>query len=154
DKALADTKARLAQVEKDKQEKEKLLAATSDREKKEREGREAAERERQFLEVDQRDRKEREDKARHDREKLADGPDLPSRIPEPLYCTVPDEVQAGSDLYVHCVPQGSVRAKTIAFHYRPSGVSVYNAVIMERTKKGWYGALVPGTRVSGRLLQY
>jgi len=154
DKQLADTKARLAQVEKEKQDKEKLLAATSDREKREREGREAAERERQFLEVDQRDRKEREDKARQERERMAEGPELPSRIPEPLYCTIPDEVQAGSDLYVHCVPQGNVRAKVISFHYRPSGVAQYNAVVLERTRKGWYGTMVPGSRISGRLLQY
>jgi hypothetical protein len=154
DKALADTKARLAQVEKDKADTEKKLAATADREKKEREAKEAAEHERQFLEVGERDKKSREDKARAERDKMIEGPDLPARIPEPLYCTVPDEVEAGADLYVHCVPQGSVRAKIVAFYYRPTGVAHYNSVVMDRSKKGWYGTVVPGGKVAGKLLQY
>jgi len=30
----------------------------------------------------------------------------------------------------------------------------YNATTMERSKKGWYTALIPGTRVTGKLLHY
>jgi hypothetical protein len=52
------------------------------------------------------------------------------------------------------VPQPGVGAKVIALYYRPSGAVVYNAVTMERSKKGWYVALIPGSKISGKLLQY
>jgi hypothetical protein len=102
----------------------------------------------------ERERRSREDQERRDRDKLAEGPELPRHVPEPLHCTFPDEVQAATDLYVHCVPKTPATAKVITLNFRPSGVAVYNAVIMERNKKGWYMALIPGSRVSGKLLQY
>jgi hypothetical protein len=85
---------------------------------------------------------------------LAEGPALPGHFGEPIYCTMPDEVSAGSDLYVHCVPKPGLSAKVISFYYRPSGAVVYNAVTMEKLKKGWYMAVIPGSKVSGKLLQY
>jgi hypothetical protein len=73
---------------------------------------------------------------------------------EPITCTMTDEISAGEDLFVHCVPQPGTGAKVLTFYYRPGGSVVYNAVVMERSKKGWYVALVPGSRIYGRLFQY
>jgi len=67
---------------------------------------------------------------------------------------LPDEVPAGEDLYVHCVPQPGVGAKLLAFYYRSGGSAIYNAVMLERSRKGWYVATIPGGRVSGKLLHY
>ena len=89
-----------------------------------------------------------------DREKLAAGPDLPGHISEQIYCALPDEVQSGTDLFVHCTAQPSIKAKEIALYYRPSGVAHYNSLVMERSKKGWYTAMIPATQVMGKLMQY
>ena len=69
-------------------------------------------------------------------------------------CDLPDDVPAGEDLFVHCVPQPGVGAKLLAFYYRSGGLALYNAVMLERSRKGWYVATIPGNRVSGRLLHY
>ena len=61
---------------------------------------------------------------------------------------------AGEDLYVHCVPQPGVGAKMLAFYYRSGGSALYNAVMLERSRKGWYVTTIPGGRVSGQLLHY
>jgi len=71
-----------------------------------------------------------------------------------VMCDLPDEITAGEDLYVHCVPQPGVGAKLLAFYYRSGGSALYNAVMLERSRKGWYVATIPGGRVSGRLLHY
>jgi hypothetical protein len=42
----------------------------------------------------------------------------------------------------------------LAFYYRSGGSALYNAVMLERSRKGWYVATIPGGRVSGRLLHY
>ena len=55
---------------------------------------------------------------------------------------------------MHCVPQPGTGAKVIAFYYRSGGMALYNAVILERSRKGWYVTTIPGARVSGKLLHY
>jgi hypothetical protein len=42
----------------------------------------------------------------------------------------------------------------VTFYYRPSGVAQYNALIMERSKKGWFTAVIPSNRITGKALQY
>jgi hypothetical protein len=154
DKQLADAKGRIQQLEKDKADRDKWLAATKDSEKKEREGKEKLEKGLQEIAEREKERRAKENEEKQEREKLEAGPDLPGHISEPITCTLPDEVQAGADLFVHCVPQPGVGAKVIALYYRPSGAVVYNAVTMERSRKGWYVALIPGSKISGKLLQY
>jgi hypothetical protein len=168
EKLLADAKARVQQLEKDKAQlekdkqglekdkadRDKLLAESRDREKKEHEAREKAEKAKQWAESNVRERESRDEQVRAERDRLAEGPDLPSHISEPLYCTVPDEVPTGNDLFVHCVPQASGKTKVVAFYYRPSGVAQYNALIMERSKKGWFTAVIPASRITGKALQY
>jgi hypothetical protein len=168
DRQLADSKARLQQLTRDKQESdqqlaatqkqladtEKQLAASKEGEKKEHEARDKVERSRQEDAARDKDRKNREEQARAEREKLIEGPDLPSHFSEPVLCTIPDEIPAGADLFVHCLPHPNASAKVVAFYYRGGGSLLYNATTMERSKKGWYTTVVPGNRVTGRLLQY
>ena len=52
----------------------------------------------------ERERRSKELEERQEREKLAEGGELPGHIREPVMCDLPDEVPAGEDLYVHCVP--------------------------------------------------
>jgi hypothetical protein len=154
DKQLADVKGQLQQLQKAKADEDKQLAATQLGEKNERAAKEKAQGTLQELASREKERRGREEKEKVDREKLEEGPDLPGHISEPITCTVPDEVEAGADLFVHCVPQPGVGAKVVAFYYRPAGSVLYNAAIMERTKKGWYTAMIPGSKINGRLLHY
>ena len=150
----SDLKSRLQQIERDKADKEKQLAATTDREHREHEAREKLEKERQTADARDREKKTWEDRARAERDKLEATPPLPARIPEPLHCAIPDEVQGGADFFVNCVTQPAVRAKTIVFYYRPANATVYNSVVMDPTKKGWSRAVITANKLNGKLLQY
>jgi hypothetical protein len=154
EKQLAEAKSRVKELEKDKADRDKWLAESKGREQKLTEANQKLERQTQFAQLEERERKGREDRERLQRAKLEAGPDLPSRVPEPVYCALPDEAEAGADLWVHCVPQPNVRAKSIAFFYRESGTSHYNSVTLDRTKKGWYTTVIPANRVAGKSLQY
>ncbi|HVR61032.1 MAG TPA: hypothetical protein VMU50_03990 [Polyangia bacterium] len=154
DKQIAELKARVQQLEKDVADRDHQLATLRDDDKKEHEAKEKLEKERQEADARDKERKSREAKESTEREKLADGPDLPKTIPEPVHCTVPDEAPAGADLFVHCAAQPSVGAKLIVFYYRPAGVVPYNAILMEPTKKGWFVAQIPGRRISGKFVHY
>jgi len=152
--AEGELKSRLAQIERDKADKEKQLASTTDRERKERETREKLERDRQEATARERERNAWADRARAERDKLEALPPLPSRIPEPVHCAIPDEVQGGADFFVNCVTQPQVKAKTLVFYYRPANSTVYNSVVMDPTKKGWSRAVITANKLNGKLLQY
>jgi len=154
DKQLAELKSRVEQLEKDNADKNKQLAIMRDGEKKERDAKEKLEKVWQEADAREKERKARETKETMEREKLAEGPDLPRTIPEPIHCTIPDEAAAGTDLYVHCVAQPSVGAKLIALYFRPAGVVPYNALLMEPNKKGWSVAMIPGKKITGKFLHY
>ena len=161
DKALADAKGQLAQAQKTKADADKAkaaedqqLAATEQREKNERAAKEKAQGSLQEVASREKERKSSEAAEKAEREKLEEGPDLPGHLSEPITCTIPDEVPANTDLYVHCVPKPGVGAKVVALYYRPAGSVLYNAAIMERSKKGWYTAMIPGSKIYGRLLHY
>jgi hypothetical protein len=154
DRQLADAKGRLAQLTKEKQETDRQLAATRDGEKRERESREKLEKVWQEAQARDREKKNRDEQARVERDRQVEGPDLPGHFSEPIYCTLPDEIPPGADLYVHCVPHANVAAKVLALYYRAGGTVIYNATTMERSRKGWYTALIPGTRITGKLLHY
>jgi len=55
---------------------------------------------------------------------------------------------------VNCVTQPGVRAKNIVFYYRPANSVLYNALVMDPTKKGWSRAVVTANKLNGKLLQY
>jgi hypothetical protein len=154
DKQLADVRGQLQQLQKAKADVDKQLAATQQNEKNERAAKEKAQGTLQEVATREKERKKSEEDEKVERTKLEEGPDLPGHLSEPITCTIPDEVTANTDLYVHCVPQPGVGAKVVALYYRPAGSVLYNAAIMERTKKGWYTAMIPGSKIYGRLLHY
>jgi hypothetical protein len=154
DKQLADAQAKIAQLEKDKAERDKQIAALTASDKKEREARERLEKTMSDVAARERERRNKEIEDHKEREKLVEGGELPGHIREAIHCDLPDEVPAGEDIFVHCVPQPGTGAKVIAFYYRSGGMALYNAVILERSRKGWYVTTIPGARVSGKLLQY
>jgi hypothetical protein len=154
DKQLAEVRGRAQQLEKDKADRDRQLAALGAKEKKQREDIDNLAKEKQWADTRDKDRQLREEQDRQQREKLAEGPDLPARLAEPLVCNVPDEAPSGADLYVHCAARPNVKAKAVALYYRASGVAHFNSLEMDRSRKGWYVTAVPGAKVSGRLLQY
>jgi hypothetical protein len=154
DSLVLDTAQRIQQLEKETADKDKTIAAALEREKKEREAKEKLERELQTADARERERKTLAERARADRDKLEAGEPVPSRIPEPLHCAIPEEVQGGADLFVRCVTQPTVRAKTIVFYYRPANDAFYNAVVMDPTRRGWSRAVITANKVNGKLLQY
>ncbi len=154
EKLLAEAKAAILQLQKEKAEKEKLLADTGGREKKEREAKEKLEKEKQASDAREKERKAQADSEKAEKDKLAAGPELPSHFSQAIYCAVPDEAEAGAELYVHCAAQPNVKAKEISFYYRPSGGIAYNAVALELSKKGWHAAVIPSSKVTGKSLQY
>jgi hypothetical protein len=154
DRQLADAKGRIAQLEKDKAERDKQIAALTVSEKKERDTRERLEKTMSEVAARERERRNKEIEDHKEREKLVEGGELPGHIREAIHCDLPDEVPPGEDIYVHCVPQPGTGAKVIAFYYRSGGMALYNAVILERSRKGWYVATIPGARVSGKLMHY
>jgi hypothetical protein len=158
DKQLADSKGRIQQLEQQLQQSkaasDKQLADARAREDKEREAREKIEHERQVAENKARDAENKKKQEQQNRERLFAGPELPSRISEPLLCAVPDEAPLRTDLFVHCVARPNVKARSIVFYYRVAGSAQYYSMPMERTSKGWHAALVPGVRVVGKVMQY
>ena len=154
EKELAEAKASIQQLQKTQAEKDKQLTETAAGEKKEREAKEKLEKEKQAAEAREKERKDNQEKERVNREKLAAGPEVPTHLPKPIYCDIPDEAQAGTDLFVHCVAQQNLKDKEIAIFYRPSGGNHYNSLALEASKKGWRTAMIPADRISGKVLQY
>ena len=154
DRQLADAKHSLLELTKQKADTDRQLAATRDEAKKEREAKEKLAAARREADARDAERKNKELQERTAREKLAEGPELPSHVSEQIACTVPDEVAPGADLFVHCVPRPGLDAKVVALYYRSGGGVVYNASTMDRSKKGWYTALIPGGKIAGKVLHY
>jgi flagellar biosynthesis GTPase FlhF len=154
DSLILDTAQRVQELEKESAAKDKQLAAGAQREKKEREKREKLEHDAEVAATRDRERQAWEATARAERDKLEALPPVPARIPEPVHCAVPEEIQAGADLFVRCVTQPAVRAKTLVFYYRPPQSPVYNALVMDPTKHGWSRAVITANKVSGKALQY
>ena len=154
DSLILETAQRVQQLEKESSEKDRLIAAAAQREKKANEMNEKLKRDRESAEAREHERKAWEDAARIERDKLDVLPPLPSRIPEPLHCILPDEVPAGADLFVQCVAQPAVKSKTIVFYFRPQSSTVYNALVMDPTRKGWSRAMITANKVIGKQLQY
>ena len=154
EREIADLKVHVQQLEKDKAEREKAMASAKDAEKKTHEANQKLEQTLNQVAARDRERHNREELERREREKAAEGPELPGRVSQPIQCTLPDEVPSETDLFVHCVPKPGVAAKVMALYYRPSGVAVFNSLVLERSRKGWYVGTIPGTKVRGKMLQY
>lgn len=141
-------------LQKEKAELEKQLAAVKDSGNKDREARAKLEQEKQVAAAKEQERRNQEEKARQEKAKLADGPELPAELPQPVFCPGLDERPAAADLYVHCAPQPKLQAKALALHYRFPGALDYTALPMESNRKGWFLAVIPAGKVAGKTLQY
>jgi hypothetical protein len=84
----------------------------------------------------------------------AEEPDVPVNVPQPLYCPTPIEGPPQEDVKLHCLTQADVQARKIVLYYKPGDRDRYTAVTMKPTKKGWYSAVIPGPKVTGRALQF
>ena len=154
DRQLADEKRNLQDLANQKADTDRQLAAARDEAKKEREAKEKLAAARRDADAREAERKNKEQQERAAHEKLAEGPDLPAHLTEPISSTIPDEVPPGADLYVHCLPRPSIDAKVVALYYRSGGGVLYNVSTMDRSKKGWYMAVIPGGKIAGKVLQY
>lgn len=161
DKMLADAKQalqqanqKIQQLEKDKADRDKTIADGLLREKKEREAKERLDKEKIAFEGREKERKAKEEKERADREAAYVGPDVPGHFSENIYCDLGEIVPAGVDLYVHCLAQNKLNAKNLSFFYRTSNGSVYSSIVMEKNKKGWFTAMIPGNRLTGKVVHY
>lgn len=81
-------------------------------------------------------------------------PELPKKIVQPIYCSVPDETPAGAELKVRCAPRSDVKAHRMTLFYRPGGAATFTSQEMEKSPQGWFVGSVPGAAVAGRMLQY
>ncbi len=82
-------------------------------------------------------------------------PDLPARVPAPLYCQLPFDTPSGQDVVVRCLTQKQHRKSSATFHYRPRGSEgEFVGIPMERSPKGWLTAVVPGHAIQGKSLMY
>ncbi|HEX2657039.1 MAG TPA: hypothetical protein VHU40_02150, partial [Polyangia bacterium] len=151
--ALEQAKQKIQQLEKDKADRDKTIADGLLREKKEREAKERLDKEKVAFEGREKERKAKEEKERADREAAYVGPDVPGHFSENIYCDLGEIVPAGVDLYVHCLAQNKLNAKNLSFFYRV-GSSVYSSIVMEKNKKGWFTAMVPGSKLTGKVMHY
>ena len=83
-------------------------------------------------------------------------PDLPARIPAPLYCPLPFEIPPGQDMIVRCLTQKQQRRSTATLYYRPESAASedFTVVPMIRSPKGWLQATIPGDAVKDKSLGY
>jgi hypothetical protein len=83
-------------------------------------------------------------------------PDLPAKVPSPLYCPLPFEIPPGQDLIVRCITQKQQKKATATFYYRSEGAKSedFTLAMMRRNVKGWLQATIPGDAIKGKSLGY
>jgi hypothetical protein len=81
-------------------------------------------------------------------------PELPSRLPQALFCPTPSEVQAGTDLTIRCAVKPTLATPKVVFNYRPSGTERFTTADAIRSPKGWYVVKIRGADVKGSALQF
>jgi hypothetical protein len=81
-------------------------------------------------------------------------PEIPAKLPEPLYCPTPSEVQPGTDLTIRCAVKPALGARKVVLHYRPSGTEHFLTADATRSRRGWYVVNIKGSEVKGSSLQF
>jgi len=83
-------------------------------------------------------------------------PDVPARVPAPLYCPLPFEIPPGEDLIVRCLTQRQQKKSTATLFYRAEAAKgdAFFSAAMVRTSKGWLQTTVPGDVIKGKSLSY
>ena len=81
-------------------------------------------------------------------------PEIPSKLPEPLYCPTPSEVQPGTDLTIRCAVKPGLGTHRLVVYYRPSGTDRFLTADATHSRKGWYVVNIKGSEVRGSSLQF
>jgi hypothetical protein len=83
-------------------------------------------------------------------------PDLPARIPAPLYCPLPFEIPPGQDMVVRCLTQKQQKKSTATLYYRPESAASedFTAAPMIRSPKGWLQATIPAHAIKDKSVGY
>jgi hypothetical protein len=81
-------------------------------------------------------------------------PDLPARVPQPVYCPTPDEAPPSEKITLNCVLQPAVSASKVLLYYRVPGAEHFTSASTVRSSKGWYRGVIPADVVQGRSLHY
>jgi len=83
-------------------------------------------------------------------------PDLPARIPAPLFCPLPFEIPPGQDMVVRCLTQKQQKKATGILYYRPedSASEDFISTPMIRSPKGWLQATIPADFIKEKSLGY
>lgn len=82
-------------------------------------------------------------------------PDLPARVPLPLYCPLPFEILPEQDLLVRCLTRKQQRRASATLSYRGDATSnEYITSSMAHSPKGWLIAVIPGHHIRGKSLSY
>lgn len=86
---------------------------------------------------------------------LTKEPDVPARVPVPIYCALPLDLLPDQDLIIRCVTQKHTRKSSATFHYRPDGTEAPFAQLpMDRSPRGWLVAVLPAKEIQGKALSY
>jgi myosin heavy subunit len=167
---LGPANAKIQQLEKEKAEKDKQIAALTASDKKEREAKEKLEkekpeRERQLQEAKAKIAQLEKEKADRDKQiaSLSASDKKERETREKLEKTMAEVAarererrnkELETQKEKEKLAEGGVGAKLLAFYYRSGGSALYNAVTLERSRKGWFVTTIPGGKVSGKLLHY
>jgi hypothetical protein len=82
-------------------------------------------------------------------------PDVPARVPLPVYCPLPFDVPSDQEVVVRCVTQKQQKKATAVFRYRRrESDGEYTRISMQRSSKGWLVAVIPSRVVHGKSLVY
>jgi hypothetical protein len=85
----------------------------------------------------------------------AEEPDLPARVPQPVYCPTPDEAPPSEKITLNCVLQPELTASKVLLYYRTTpGAERFSSASTVRSSKGWYRGVIPGDVVQGRSLHF
>jgi len=85
----------------------------------------------------------------------SDEPDVPARVPMPVYCPLPFDVPADQEVVVRCVTHKQQKKASALFRYRQHGSDgEYTRIPMQRSSKGWLVAVIPSRVVHGRSLVF
>ncbi len=84
----------------------------------------------------------------------SDEPDVPARVPLPVYCPLPFDVPADQEVVVRCITQKQQKKASAVFHYRRHGDGEYTRIPMQRSSKGWLVAVIPARVLHGKSLVF
>ena len=152
--AAAEAKARIQQLEKDKADRDKQIASFSASDKKEREAREKLEKTMADVAARERERRSKEIEDRRSGRSWWRAASCPATSASPCTATCPTRCPRARTFTSTASRSPASAPRCWRSITGRRGMALYNAVTLERSRKGWYVTTIPGGRVSGRLIHY